>query len=219
MLERRKASKTGLPASSMSTSGSSSSRDLPGNHAGRQYFKEMRSVEELMEQMSSSHQEGVEASQAATMNTMVCPEAGLTLPASAAPMRTAQDAGLLAEQSPPPSQEPFMPFDSQEALDKAIEEAKIAHIRPRLHWAESTMAEASQRIFHLASDQPPLRVDIDIDHSFFAIPKISNVRLAHASSSLSWMDNTSLFRRIQPQTQNRRAWSRIVQKPPQKSNR
>ena len=104
-------------------------------------------------------------------------------------------------------------------MDKAIEEAKIAHIRPRLHWSESTMAEASQRIFPLASNQPPLRVDIDIDRSFFAIPNISNVRLAHVSSSLSWMDNTSLFRRIQPQTQNRRAWSRIVQKPPKNSNR
>ena len=53
--------------------------------ADRQYFKEMRSVEELMEQMSSSHQEGVQASQAETMDTMVCPEAGLTLPASARP--------------------------------------------------------------------------------------------------------------------------------------
>ena len=85
-----------------------------------------------MEQMSSSHQEGGEASQAKTMDTMVSPDAGLALPAAAAPKRTAQDAGLPAEQSPPLAQEPrrpaFMPFDSQEAIDKAIEEAKIAHI-------------------------------------------------------------------------------------------
>ena len=37
--------------------------------------------------------------------------------------------------------------------------------RPRLHWAESVMSEASNRISHLTSDQAPLHSDID--NSFF----------------------------------------------------
>ena len=66
--------------------------------------------------------------------------------------------------------------------------------RPRLHWAESVMSEASSRISFLTSDQAPLHHDTD--NSFFQIPNASNVRLTHVSPSLCWMDNTSLYRRI-----------------------
>ena len=86
--------------------------------------------------------------------------------------------------------------------------------RPRLHCTESTMAEASQRIIHLASDEPPSHYDIN--NSFFRIPNITLVRSSHVSTSLMWMDNTSLYRRIQPMTQNRRAWASVVHKPPRK---
>ena len=82
--------------------------------------------------------------------------------------------------------------------------------RPRLHWAESVMSEASNRISFLASDRAPAHSDID--HSFFQIPNISKVRMTHVSPSLMWMD-TSLYRRIQPRTLNRREWISVVHKP------
>ena len=83
--------------------------------------------------------------------------------------------------------------------------------RPRLHWAESVMSEASNRISFLASDRAPAHSDID--NSFFQIPNASNVRMTHVSPSLMWMDNTSLYRRIQPRTLNRREWISVVHKP------
>ena len=87
--------------------------------------------------------------------------------------------------------------------------------RPRLHWAESALSEASSRIIHLNSDQAPSHYDIH--HCFFHIPNISNVRLTHVSSSLIWMDNTTPYRRMQPRTRNRREWANIVSKPPSKA--
>ena len=86
--------------------------------------------------------------------------------------------------------------------------------RPRLHWAESVMTEASGRLRHLESDDPPTHYHIT--HSFFSIPNITSVRSTHISSSLMWMDNTSLYRRVLPVTQDRRAWARLVHKPPKK---
>ena len=83
--------------------------------------------------------------------------------------------------------------------------------RPRLHWAESVMSEASNRISCLASDHAPSHSDID--NSFSQIPKASNVRMTHVSPSLMWMDNTSLYRRVQPRALNRREWISIVNKP------
>ena len=88
--------------------------------------------------------------------------------------------------------------------------------RPRLHWAESVMTEASGRLRHLESDDPPTHYHIT--HSFFSIPNITSVRSTHISSSLMWMDNTSLYRRVLPVTQDRRAWARLVHKPPKKNN-
>ena len=86
--------------------------------------------------------------------------------------------------------------------------------RPRLHWAESVMSEASNRLRHMESDEPPTHYEIY--HSFFAIPNISAVRSSHISSSLMWMDHTSLYRRILPSTQNRRSWAKLVHKPESK---
>ena len=86
--------------------------------------------------------------------------------------------------------------------------------RPRLHWAESVMSEASNRISFLESDRAPSHSDID--NSFFHIPNASTVRHTHVSPSLMWMDNTTLYRRIQPRAQNRREWINIVHKPPKK---
>ena len=80
--------------------------------------------------------------------------------------------------------------------------------RPRLHWAQSVMSEASNRISFLASDRAP--VHSNIDHSFFQIPNITNVRLTHVSPSLMWMDNTSLYRRVQARALNRIS---VVHKP------
>ena len=84
--------------------------------------------------------------------------------------------------------------------------------RPRLHWAESVMSEASNRITHLTSDHAPLRNDID--NSFFQSPNASHVRLTHVSPSLMWMDSTTLYRRIQPRALDRREWIKVVHKPP-----
>ena len=86
--------------------------------------------------------------------------------------------------------------------------------RPRLHWAESVMSEASNRISFLSSDRAP--VHSNIENAFFHIPNASTVRQTHVSPSLMWMDNTTLYRRVQPRAQNRREWINVVHKPPKK---
>ena len=85
--------------------------------------------------------------------------------------------------------------------------------RPRLHWAESVMSEASNRISFSVSDRAPSHSDIV--NSFFQIPNASNVRMTHVSPSLMWMGHTSLYRRVQPRALNRREWISIVNKPKQ----
>ena len=87
--------------------------------------------------------------------------------------------------------------------------------RPRLHWAESTMTEASNRLWHMESDDPPSHYDIT--HSYFRIPNVTSVRSSHVSTSLMWMDNTSFYRKILPATLNRRTWASLVHKPPKKN--
>ena len=54
--------------------------------------------------------------------------------------------------------------------------------RPRLHWAESVISEASNRFRHMESDEPPTHYEIY--HSFCSIPNISAVRSSRISSSL-----------------------------------
>ena len=73
--------------------------------------------------------------------------------------------------------------------------------RPKIHWAESCMAQAAQRIDHLMSDQAPTHDHIH--HSCFDIPSSQQVRHAHRASGLVWMDKASLFRYVHPRCQDR----------------
>ena len=73
--------------------------------------------------------------------------------------------------------------------------------RPRPHWAESCLTEASRRISFLQSDDPPKHSNIHND--FFAIPTLQQIYAAHGSSTLVRMDNTPLYRTIHPYSQNR----------------
>ena len=68
--------------------------------------------------------------------------------------------------------------------------------RPRLHWAESCMAEAANRIDYLLSDSAPLHADIHNSH--FAVPSTQEVFTHHSSQSVVWMENTLLYRRVRP---------------------
>ena len=83
--------------------------------------------------------------------------------------------------------------------------------RPKIHWAESCMAQAAQRIDHLMSDQAPPHDHIH--HTFFDVPSFQRVRQAHRASGIVWMDNTSLFRYIHPKCQDRTYWQKVVHKP------
>ena len=83
--------------------------------------------------------------------------------------------------------------------------------RPKLHWAESCMAQAAQRIDHLMSDQAPPHDHIH--HEFFEVPSFQQVRHAHRASGIVWMDNTSLFRYVHPKCQDRTYWQKVVHKP------
>ena len=83
--------------------------------------------------------------------------------------------------------------------------------RPRLHWAESCMVEASNRVNYVPSDSPP--VHSDIHNSYFEIPSAAAVKAAHSGQSLVWMDNTLLYRRSRQYALDRKRWSTIVHKP------
>ena len=83
--------------------------------------------------------------------------------------------------------------------------------RPKIHWAESCMVQAAQRIDHLMSDQAPPHDHIHND--FFEVPSFQQVRHAHRASGLVWMDNTSLFRYVHPKCQDRTYWQKVVRKP------
>ena len=83
--------------------------------------------------------------------------------------------------------------------------------RPRLHWAESCMVEANNRIHYIMSDSPPSHSDIH--NSYFEIPTAAAVRVAHAGQSLVWMDNTLLYRQSRHFALNRKKWSDLLHKP------
>ena len=83
--------------------------------------------------------------------------------------------------------------------------------RPRLHWAESCMVEASNRINYALSDNPP--VHSDILNSHFEIPSSATVRAAHAGQSLVWMDNTLLYRKSKQYASDRQRWLTLIHKP------
>ena len=83
--------------------------------------------------------------------------------------------------------------------------------RPRPHWAESCLTEASHRISYMQSDDPPRHSDIN--NTFFSIPSLLQICAAHGSSNLVRMDNTPLNRTVLPYSQNRENWRRLVHKP------
>ena len=83
--------------------------------------------------------------------------------------------------------------------------------RPRPHWAESCLTEASHRISYMQSDDPPRHSDIN--NAFFSIPSLRQICAAHGSSNLVVMDNTPLYRTVPPYSQNRENWRRLVHKP------
>ena len=87
--------------------------------------------------------------------------------------------------------------------------------RPKPHWAESCLVEASRRISFLRSDNPPPHSSID--HDFYAIPRAAEIRQAHASHSMVWMDNTPLYRQVSVVVaRNRASWVPVVNKPSRK---
>ena len=83
--------------------------------------------------------------------------------------------------------------------------------RPRLHWAESCVVEASNRVNYVLSDSPPSHSDIH--NSYFEIPSAAAVKAAHSGQSLVWMDNTLLCRRSRQYALDRKRWSIILHKP------
>ena len=86
--------------------------------------------------------------------------------------------------------------------------------RPRLHWAESTMTEASHRMEHLQSDAAPSHSDIR--HSFFQLPTLQQIKTSHTSISLINMENLSIYRSLRPIALQRKNWVKLVHKPPRK---
>ena len=48
---------------------------------------------------------------------------------------------------------------------------------------------------------------------FFSIPSLQQIREAHNCHTLVRMDNTPLYRTIQPVSQNRAEWRRLIHKP------
>ena len=83
--------------------------------------------------------------------------------------------------------------------------------RPRPHWAESCLTEASHRISYMQSDDPPKHTDIH--NAFCSIPSLQQICAAHGSSNLVRMHNTPLYRTVQPYSQNRENWRRLLHKP------
>ena len=83
--------------------------------------------------------------------------------------------------------------------------------RPRLHWSESCMTEASNRIDFLASDSAPHHTDIH--NEYFRIPSSREVLSVHSTHSVVWMDNTLLYRKVRANALNRTAWNKLFHKP------
>ena len=83
--------------------------------------------------------------------------------------------------------------------------------RPRLHWSESCMTEASNRIDFLASDSAPHHTDIH--NEYFRIPTSQEVLSVHSTHSVVWIDNTLLYRKVRSNALDRAAWNKVLRKP------
>ena len=83
--------------------------------------------------------------------------------------------------------------------------------RPRLHWSEPCMTEASNHIDYLISDFAPHHSDIHND--YFRIPNSQEVLSVHSTQSVVWMDNTLLYRQVKANARHRSGWKKILHKP------
>ena len=83
--------------------------------------------------------------------------------------------------------------------------------RPKVHWAVSSLTEATARLEHLQSDAAPAHGDIN--HSFYQIRSLDQVRISHGSQGIVWMDNTILHRKVRQAAQDRRQWAKLINKP------
>ena len=87
--------------------------------------------------------------------------------------------------------------------------------RPKAHWAESRLVEASRRLDVLQSDVPPPH--FHIDHDVFSIPTSTQIRPEHSLHSIVWMDNTHPYRRVSTVARHRALWASVVLKPSRKT--
>ena len=55
--------------------------------------------------------------------------------------------------------------------------------RPKVHWAESSLTEATARLEHSQSDAAPAHGDIN--HSFYQIPSLDQIRISHGSQGIA----------------------------------
>ena len=87
--------------------------------------------------------------------------------------------------------------------------------RPRLHWAESTMAQVSHRIDHLASDAAPSHSDIN--HSFFQLPTLQQVKPLILQPPLSLWKTSSTTDLLNPlfseESNGRKLYINLLDKP------
>ena len=83
--------------------------------------------------------------------------------------------------------------------------------RPRPHWAESAMAEAYIRLRHQDTAMvPPVA---DIRNTYWQTPSIQAIKHAHNADKLPWMDNTLIYRRLNPVAQDRMQWQSCFSQP------
>ena len=83
--------------------------------------------------------------------------------------------------------------------------------RPRLHWAESAMTEAYIRLRHQDTAMaPPVA---DVRNAYWQAPNMQTIKQVHNSDKLPWMDNTLIYRRLNPVAQDRMQWQLCLSQP------
>ena len=86
--------------------------------------------------------------------------------------------------------------------------------RPR-HIGQNRASQRPHNAYAICNQMSRLNtpISIMIDNAFFSIPSLQQIREAHNSHTLVRMDNTPLYRTIQPVSQNRAEWRRLIHKP------
>ena len=87
--------------------------------------------------------------------------------------------------------------------------------RPTPHWAEVSMAEAYVRL-QQHEDRPDIT---NIHHDYWKSLSARDIKQAHCSDKLPMMDNTRLYRKINPVAQDRCSWQALLTRPPKKTFR